>query len=142
MNIMKFATAVLTAGLIAAGAGVSAYQAPGKKQAGFAIDPRAKKAETHADPITETFKAELPGPAPGDGNPASGAESEQTVASLAQARYQEAARMLERAVGRLQISIPSRLTASPSIPGRSRRWRPGATSAIRRPTGSPPRRTI
>jgi RNA polymerase sigma factor (sigma-70 family) len=96
MSIVKFAAAVLTAGLIAAGAGVSAYQAPGKKQAGVAIDPRTKKAETQAGTTTETG-VELPGPAPGAGKSAPVAESSQTVASLAQARYQQAARMLEYA---------------------------------------------
>jgi RNA polymerase sigma factor (sigma-70 family) len=95
MNIVKVVTAVLTAGLIAAGAGVSAYQEPGRKQAGIAIDPRTKQAGTRVDPVTETFKAGLPGPAPGDGNPAPRAEPRQAVASLAQARYQEAARMFE-----------------------------------------------
>ena len=114
MNSLKFAAAVLTAGIIATGAGVFAYQGPGKKQAA----PRDRSADEKARPQAGRDHGEGQGRAAragprrrevgsGERNPS------QTVASLAQARYNEAARILDFCEQRLQILIPASINREP-----------------------------
>ncbi len=87
MNAFKFATALLTAtGLVATGAGVLAYQAPGKAAPLPAAGADLKKAEPATNPSPETRKVEA------------GTETSETrsIEDLARARLRVAENILNR----------------------------------------------
>ena len=130
MNSLKFATAVLTAGIIATGAGVFAYQGPGKKQAAAGESIRGRRRpRPHADARSRRrSRPELPGPAPGDGN-GTGLAAEPDHRLAGPVPLREAAKILEFRADRLQDLDPNSLIRQPVHSWALRCWRPGATSS-------------
>ena len=142
MNIMKFAAAVLTAGLIAAGAGVSAYQAPGRSRPASRSIRGREGRDRKRTRIMEKVQGQPPGPAPGDEKSAAGAESDRPSPRW---RRPDTTRPREF---RISVSRPYNILHDPvsspelSIPGHQGAGGPSATWRYERRAGSPPWRTI